>query len=102
MDRVVVATAYEIRKHHGLGWKDVEDTLRGLEDYFLETPKTVARKTHAMRILMEQERQRDLDMRDHEGLGDLARESSLHDRVKAVVTGANDARAAVGKFTYRP
>jgi hypothetical protein len=102
MDRVVVATAYEIRKKNGLGWNDVEDTVRGLEDYFLERPKCAARKAHVWRVLTEQRRQKDLELHDHEALGDLARESSLHDRVKAVMTGENDARAAVGKFTYRP
>ena len=102
MDRVVVATAYEIRKKNGLGWNDVEDTIRGLEDYFLVRSKSSVRKAHMYKVLTEQCRQKDLEIQDDDCLGDVARESSYSERMNAARMGDNDALAAAGKYTFRP
>ena len=102
MDRVVVATAYEIRKKNGLGWFDVQDTVRGLEDYFLEIPKMLMRRAHVERVLSEQQRQRDLEVSDEEGLADVARESSSRSRSTAAAVGVNDTHASNGEYIFRP
>jgi hypothetical protein len=68
----------------------------------LENPKRKIRSEHARRVLSEQKRQLDLELRDLETLKDISVESYKDEILRAIAVGVEDELAAAGVFEYLP
>ena len=98
MDRAFVSMSYEIHREHGQQWDENENSIRGLEDYFLPQPKMQTRKEHAHIVLAEQRRQRDTKLMDNERLQDVSSARSRDAVAHAFALGQLDATSAIAVY----
>lgn len=98
MDRVFVSMSYEIHREHGQQWDENENSIRGLEDYFLPQPKMQTRKEHSDLVLAEQRRQRETKQMDTERLRDVSSERSRDAVARAIALGQLDATSAIAIY----